>query len=124
MSYKVKRFVSAESIEDEAHNETIEHADIDCRNGDATHYYITVVNGEITSRGNNEYRSDPLADEVEAAVKEIAAKVIECTQVSVVLEDAGDGVYTFTASPENQYASRCHGRITAASNSSKEIKDD
>ena len=124
MSYKVKRFVSAEVTEDKTNDETIEHADVDYRNGDATHYNLTVANGEIVIRSGNAYTNNPLTDEIEAAVKEIAAKVAARISVSVVLEDVGDGVYTFDASPEDLYSLRSHGKITAASDSSEESKDD
>ena len=124
MSYKVKRFVSAEVTEDKTNDETIEHADVDYRNGDATHYNLTVTNGEIVIRSGNAYTNNPLTDEIEAAVKEIAAKVAARISVSVVLEDVGDGVYTFDASPEDLYSLRSHGKITAASDSSEESKDD
>ena len=124
MSYKVKRFVSAEVTEDNTNDETIEHADVDYRNGDATHYNLTVANGEIVIRSGNAYTNNPLTDEIEAAVKEIAAKVAERISVSVMLEDVGDGVYTFEANPENLYSVRYHGKITAASDSSEESKDD
>ena len=124
MSYKVKRFVSAEVTEDKTNDETIEHADVDYRNGDATHYNLTVANGEIVIRSGNAYTNNPLTDEIEAAVKEIAAKVAARISVSVVLEDIGNGVYTFDANPENLYSVRSHGKITAASDSSEESKDD
>ena len=137
MSYKVKRFVSAEVTEDKTNDETIEHADVDYRNGDATHYNLTVANGEIVIRSGNAYTNNPLtdegiqrkgkrqaADEIEAAVKEIAAKVAARISVSVVLEDIGNGVYTFDANPEDLYSLRSHGKITAASDSSEESKDD
>ena len=124
MSYKVKRFVSAEVTEDKTHDEIIEHADVDYRNGDVTRYNLTVANGEIVNRSGNGYINSPLTDEIEAAVKEIAAKVAERISVSVMLEDVGDGVYTFEANPENLYSVRYHGKITAASDSSEESKDD
>ena len=124
MSYKVKRFVSAEVTEDNTNDETIEHADVDYRNGDATHYNLTVANGEIVIRSGNAYTNNPLTDEIEAAVKEIAAKVAARISVSVVLEDIGNGVYTFDANPEDLYSVRSHGKITAASDSSEESKDD
>ena len=124
MSYKVKRFVSAEVTEDKTNDETIEHADVDYRNGDATHYNLTVANGEIVIRSGNAYTNNPLTDEIEAAVKEIAAKVAARISVSVVLEDVGDGVYTFDANPEDLYSLRSHGKITATSDSSEESKDD
>ena len=124
MSYKVKRFVSAEVTEDKTHDETIEHADVDYRNGDVTRYNLTVANGEIVNRSGNAYINNPLTDEIEAAVKEIAAKVAARVSVSVMLEDVGDGVYAFEANPENLYSVRSHGRITAASDSSEESKDD
>ena len=124
MSYKVKRFVSAEVTEDKTHDETIEHADVDYRNGDVTRYNLTVANGEIVNRSGNTYINNPLTDEIEAAVKEIAAKVAARVSVSVMLEDVGDGVYTFEANPENLYSVRSHGKITAASDSSEESKDD
>lgn len=124
MSYKVKRFVSAEVTEDKTHDETIEHADVDYRNGDVTRYNLTVANGEIVNRSGNAYINNPLTDEIEAAVKEIAAKVAARVSVSVMLEDVGDGVYTFEANPENLYSVRSHGKITAASDSSEESKDD
>ena len=124
MSYKVKRFVSAEVTEDKTHDETIEHADVDYRKEDVTRYKLTVANGEIVNRSGNAYINNPLTDEIEAAVKEIAAKVAERISVSVMLEDVGDGVYTFEANPENLYLARSHGKITAASDSSEESKDD
>lgn len=124
MSYKVKRFVSAEVTEDKTHDETIEHADVDYRNGDVKRYNLTVANGEIVNRSGNAYINNPLTDEIEAAVKEIAAKVAARVSVSVMLEDVGDGVYTFEANPENLYSVRSHGKITAASDSSEESKDD
>ena len=124
MSYKVKRFVSTEVIEDKTRDETVEHADVDYRNGDATRYNLTVANGEIVIRNGNGYKNKPLTDEIEAAVKEIADKVAERISVSVMLEDVGDGVYTFEANPENLYSVRYHGKITAASDSSEESKDD
>lgn len=124
MSYKVKRFVSAEDTEDKTRDETIEHADVDYRNGDVTRYNLTVTNGEIAIRSGNGYTNNPLTDEIESAVKEIAAKVATRISVSVMLEDVGDGVYTFEANPENLYSVRSHGKITAASDSSEESKDD
>lgn len=124
MSYKVKRFVSTEVTEDKTHDETIEHADVDYRNVDATRYNLTVANGDIVIRSGNAFTNKPLTDEIEAAVKEIAAKVAERISVSVKLEDVGDGVYTFDANPENLYSVGYHGRITAASDSSEESKDD
>ena len=124
MSYKVKRFVSTEVTEDKTHDETIEHADVDYRNVDATRYNLTVANGDIVIRSGNAFTNKPLTDEIEAAVKEIAAKVAERISVSVKLEDVGDGVYTFDANPENLYSVGYHGRITAASDSSVESKDD
>ena len=124
MSYKVKRFVSAEVTEEKTRDETIEHADVDYRNGDATHYNLTVANGEIVIRSGNAYTNNPLTDEIEAAVKEIAAKVAARISVSVVLEDIGNGVYTFDANPEDLYSLRSHGKITATSDSSEESKDD
>ena len=124
MSYKVKRFVSAEVTEEKTRDETIEHADVDYRNGDVTRYNLTVTNGEIAIRSGNGYVNNPLTDEIEAAVKEIATKVAERISVSVMLEDAGDGVYTFEANPENLYSVRSHGKITATSDSSEESKDD
>ena len=124
MSYKVKRFVSTEVTEDKTHDETIEHADVDYRNGDSTRYNLTVENGKVTIRSGNGYINNPLTDEIEAAVKEIAAKVAERISVSVMLEDVGDGVYTFDANPENFYSVRSHGKITAASDSSEESKND
>ena len=124
MSYKVKRFVSAEVTEDKTNDETIEHADVDYRNSDTTRYNLTVANGEIVIRSGNAYTNNPLTDEIEAAVKEIAAKVAERISVSVTLEDVGDGVYTFDANPENLYSVGSHGKITAASDSSEESKDD
>lgn len=124
MSYKVKRFVSTEVTEDKTHDETVEHADVDYRNSDATRYNLTVANGEIVIRSGNAYVNKPLTDEIEAAVKEIAAKVAERISISVTLEDVGDGVYTFDANPENLYSVGYHGRITAASDSSEESKDD
>ena len=124
MSYKVKRFVSAEVTEDKTRDETAEHADVDYRNGDATRYNLTVANSEIVIRSGNAYKNKPLTDEIEAAVKEIAAKVAERISISVTLEDVGDGVYTFDANPENLYSVGSHGRITAASDSSEESKDD
>ena len=122
MSYKIKRFVSTEVTEGKTSDETIEHADVDYRNGDATHYNLTVANGEIVIRNAN--TDKPLTNEIEAAVKEIAAKVVAHISVSVALEDIGDGVYTFDANPENLYSERSHGKITAASDSSEESKDD
>lgn len=124
MSYKVKRFVSAEVTEDKTRDETIEHADVDYRNGDVTRYNLTVSNGEIVIRSGNGYTNNPLTDEIEAAVKEIAAKVATRISVSVMLEDIGNGVYAFEANPENLYSVRSHGKITAASDSSEESKDD
>ena len=124
MSYKVKRFVSAEVTEDKTRDETIEHADVNYRNGDVTRYILTVANGEIAIRSGNGYINNPLTDEIEAAVKEIAAKVAARISVSVMLEDIGDGVYTFEANPENLYSVRSHGKITATSDSSEESKDD
>lgn len=124
MSYKVKRFVSDEVTEGKTRDENIEHADVDYRNGDVTRYNLTVTNGEIAIRSGNGYVSKPLTDEIEAAVKEIADKVAERISVSVTLEDVGDGVYTFDANPENLYSVGSHGRITAASDSSEESKDD
>ena len=124
MSYKVKRFVSTEVTEDKTNDETIEHADVDYRNSDTTRYNLTVANGEIVIRSGNAYTNNPLTDEIEAAVKEIAAKVAERISVSVTLEDIGDGVYTFDANPENLYSVGYHGKITAASDSSEESKDD
>ena len=124
MSYKVKRFVSTEVTEDKARDETVEHADVDYRNGDVTRYNLTVVNGEIVIRRGNAYTNNPLTDEIEAAVKEIAAKVAARISVSVVLEDIGNGVYTFDANPEDLYSLRSHGKITATSDSSEESKDD
>ena len=124
MSYKVKRFVSTEFTEDKARDETVEHADVDYRNGDVTRYNLTVVNGEIVIRRGNAYTNNPLTDEIEAAVKEIAAKVAARISVSVVLEDIGNGVYTFDANPEDLYSLRSHGKITATSDSSEESKDD
>ena len=124
MSYKVKRFVSTEVTEDKTHDETVEHADVDYRNGDSTRYNLTVANGEIVIRSGNAYTNNPLTDEIEAAVKEIADKVAERISASVTLEDVGDGVYTFDANPENLYSVGSHGRITAASDSSEESKDD
>lgn len=124
MSYKVKRFVSTEVTEDKTCDETVEHADVDYRNTDSTRYNLTVANGEIVIRSGNAYTNKPLTDEIEAAVKEIAAKVAERILVSVTLEDVGDGVYTFDANPENLYSVGSHGRITAASDSSEESKDD
>ena len=124
MSYKVKRFVSTEVTEDKTRDETVEHADVDYRNGDVTLYNLTVVNGEIVIRSGNAYANNPLTDEIEAAVKEIAAKVAARISVSVVLEDVGDGVYTFDANTEDLYSLRSHGKITAASDSSEESKDD
>ena len=124
MSYKVKRFVSTEVTEDKTLDETVEHADVDYRNGDATRYKLIVSNGEIVIRSGNAYTNNPLTDEIEAAVKEIAAKVAACISVSVVLEDVGDGVYTFDANPEDLYSLRSHGKITATSDSSEESKDD
>ena len=124
MSYKIKRFVSAEVTEDKTHDEIIEHADVDYRNGDVTRYNLTVANGEIVNRSGNAYINNPLTDEIEAAVKEIAAKVAARVSVSVMLEDVGDGVYTFEANPENLYSVRSHGKITVASDSSEESKDD
>ena len=124
MSYKVKRFVSTEVTEDKTRDETVEHADVDYLNRDATHYNLTVANGEIIIRSGNAYTNKPLTDEIEAAVKEIAAKVAERISISVTLEDVGDGVYTFDANPENLYSAGSHGRITAASDSSEESKDD
>ena len=124
MSYKVKRFVSTEVTEDKTRDETVEHADVDYQNGDATRYNLTVANGEIVIRSGNAYTNNPLTDEIEAAVKEIAAKVAARISVSVVLEDIGNGVYTFDANPEDLYSLRSHGKITAASDSSEESKDD
>ena len=124
MSYKVKRFVSTEVTEDKTRDETVEHADVDYRNGDATCYNLTVANGEIVIRSGNAYTNNPLTDEIEAAVKEIAAKVAARISVSVVLEDIGNGVYTFDANPEDLYSLRSHGKITATSDSSEESKDD
>ena len=124
MSYKVKRFVSAEVTEDKTNDETIEHADVDYRNGNVTRYNLTVANGEIVIRSGNAYTNNPLTDEIEAAVKEIAAKVAARISVSVVLEDIGNGVYTFDANPEDLYSLRSHGKITATSDSSEESKDD
>ena len=124
MSYKIKRFVSTEVTEDKTRDETVEHADVDYRNGDATCYNLTVANGEIVIRSGNAYTNNPLTDEIEAAVKEIAAKVAARISVSVVLEDVGDGVYTFDANPEDLYSLRSHGKITATSDSSEESKDD
>ena len=124
MSYKVKRFVSSEVTEDKTNDETIEHADVDYRNGDATHYNLTVANGEIVIRSGNAYTNNPLTDEIEAAVKEIVAKIMTRIPISVVLEDIGNGVYTFDANPEDLYSVRSHGKITAASDSSEESKDD
>lgn len=124
MSYKVKRFVSTEVAESKTSDETIEHADVDYRNSEVTRYNLTVANGEIVLRSSNSYTYKPLTDEIEAAVKEIAAKVAARISVSVALEDIGDGVYTFDANPENLYSVRSHGKITAASDSSEESKDD
>lgn len=124
MSYKVKRFISTEVAEDKTRDETVEHADVDYRNSDTTRYNLTVANGEIVIRSGNAYTNKPLTDEIESAVKEIAAKVAERISISVTLEDVGDGVYTFDANPENLYSIRYHGRITAASDSSEESKDD
>lgn len=124
MSYKVKRFVSAEVTEDKTRDETIEHADVDYRNGDVTRYNLTVSNGDIVIRSGNGYTNNPLTDEIEASVKEIAAKVATRISVSVMLEDIGNGVYAFEANPENLYSVRSHGKITAASDSSEESKDD
>ena len=124
MSYKVKRFVSTEVTEDKTRDETVEHADVDYRNGDVTRYNLTVANGEIVIRSGNAYTNNPLTDEIEAAVKEIAAKVAARISVSVVLEDIGNGVYTFDANPEDLYSLRSHGKITATSDSSEESKDD
>ena len=124
MSYKVKRFVSTEVTEDKTRDETVEHADVDYRNGDGTRYNLTVANGEIVIRSGNAYTNNPLTDEIEAAVKEIAAKVASRISVSVVLEDIGNGVYTFDANPEDLYLLRSHGKITATSDSSEESKDD
>lgn len=124
MSYKVKRFVSTEVTEGKTSDETIEHADVDYRNGEVTRYNLIVANGEIVNRSGNSYTDNPLTDEIEAAVKEIAAKVAARISVSVVLEDIGNGVYTFDANPENLYSVRSHGKITAASDSSEESKDD
>lgn len=124
MSYKVKRFVSTEVTEDKTRDETVEHADVDYRNSDTTRYNLTVANGEIVIRSGNAYTNKPLTDEIESAVKEIAAKVAERISISVTLEDVGDGVYTFDANPENLYSVGYHGRITAASDSSEESKDD
>lgn len=124
MSYKVKRFVSTEVAEDKTRDETVEHADVDYRNGDVTRYNLTVTNGEIATRSGNGYVNNPLTDEIEAAVKEIATKVATRISVSVMLEDVGDGVYTFEANPENLYSVRSNGKITAASDSSEESKDD
>ena len=124
MSYKVKRFVSTEVTEGKTRDENIEHADVDYLNGEAIHYNLTVTNGEVISRGGNAYTNEPLTDEIEAAVKEIAAKVAARIPVSVVLEDIGNGAYTFVANPEDLYLIRSHGKITAASDSSEESKDD
>ena len=124
MSYKVKRFVSTEVTEDKTRDETVEHADVDYRNGNVTRYNLTVANGEIVIRSGNAYTNNPLTDEIEAAVKEIAAKVAARISVSVVLEDIGNGVYTFDANPEGLYSLRSHGKITATSDSSEESKDD
>lgn len=124
MSYKVKRFVSTEVTEGKTSNETIEHADVDYRNSEVTRYNLTVANGEIVLRSPNSYTDKPLTDEIEAAVKEIAAKVVARISVSVALEDVGDGVYIFDANPENLYSVRSHGKITAASDLSEESKDD
>ena len=124
MSYKVKRFVSTEVTEGKTSDKTIEHADVDYRNGEVTRYNLTVANGEIVNRSDNLYTDNPLTDEIEAAVKEIAAKVAARISVSVVLEDIGNGVYTFDANLENLYSVRSHGKITAASDSSEESKDD
>ena len=124
MSYKVKRFVSTEVTEDKTLDENIEHADVDYRNGDVTRYNLTVTNGEIVIRSGNAYINDTLTDEIESAVKEIASKVAERISISVVLEDIGNGVYTFEANPENLYSVKSHGKITAASDSSEESKDD
>ena len=124
MSYKVKRFVSTEVTEGKTRDESIEHADVDYLNGEAIHYNLTVTNGEVISRGGNAYTNEPLTDEIEAAVKEIAAKVAARISVSVVLEDIGNGVYTFDANPEDLYLLRTHGKITATSDSSEESKDD
>ena len=85
MSYKVKRFVSTEVTEGKTRDENIEHADVDYLNGEAIHYNLTVTNGEVISRGGNAYTNEPLTDEIEAAVKEIAAKVAARIPVSVVL---------------------------------------
>lgn len=123
MSYKVKRFVSTEVTEDKTSDETIEHADVDYLNGDATHYNLIVANGEIVSRSDNTYANNPLTDEIEAAVKEIVSKVVARISVSVVLEDIGYGIYTFDANAENLYSVRSHGKITLASDSSEESKD-
>ena len=73
MNYKVKRFVSAEVTEDKTNDETIEHADVDYRNGDATRYNLTVANGEIVIRSGDACTNNPLTDEIEAAVKENAS---------------------------------------------------
>lgn len=124
MSYKVKRFVSTEVTEEKTHDETVEHADVDYRNSDVTRYNLTVTNGEIAIRSGNGFANNPLTDEIEAAVKEIAAKVAARMSVSVMLEDVGDGVYIFEANPENLYSVGSHGKITAASDSSEESKDD
>lgn len=124
MSYKVKRFVSTEVTEGKTRDESIEHADVDYLNGEAIHYNLTVTNGEVISRGGNAYTNEPLTDEIEAAVKEIAAKVAARISVSVVLEDIGNGAYTFVANPEDLYLIRSHGKITSASDSSEESKDD
>ena len=124
MSYKVKRFVSNEVTEDKTRDETVEHADVYYQNGDAARYNLTVANGEIVIRSGNAYTNNPLTDEIEAAVKEIAAKVAARISVSVVLEDIGNGVYTFDANPEDIYSLRSHGKITTASDSSEESKDD
>ena len=124
MSYKVKRFVSTEVTEGKTSDKTIEHADVDYRNGEVTRYNLTVANGEIVNRSDNLYTDNPLTDEIEAAVKEIAAKVAARISVSVVLEDIGNVVYTFDANLENLYSVRSHGKITAASDSSEESKDD
>ena len=124
MSYKVKRFVSTEVTEDKTRDETVEHADVDYRNGDGTRYNLTVANGEIVIRSGHAYTNNPLTDEIEAAVTEIAAKVAARISVSVVLEDIGNGVYTFDANPEDLYSLRSHGKITATSDSSEESKDD
>ena len=124
MSYKVKRFVSTEVTEGKTSDETIEHAAVDYRNSEVTRYNLTVANGEIVIRSGNAYTNNPLTDEIEAAVKEIVAKIMTRIPISVVLEDIGNGVYTFDANPEDLYSVRSHGKITAASDSSEESKDD